>query len=298
MLSNAVKAAREAGRIINRASQDVNALTITSKTFNDFVSEVDHAAERAIIDTLKAAYPDHGFLGEESGNTNQESENIWIIDPLDGTTNFLHNYPFYCISIALQQKGVLTQAVIYDPVRNDLFTATKGRGAFLNDKRIRVTNRSKLQDSLIATGFPFRDFTHLDTYMAMLKDMIKKTTGIRRPGSAALDLAYVAAGFTDGFFEINLSAWDIAAGGLLVQEAGGIVADFEGNESWLKTGNIVAANPKVFAQILQAVSYTHLDVYKRQEYDRARKIGTAHHHDDDFGFVYWYAHNIACKNEA
>ncbi|HNV87964.1 MAG TPA: inositol monophosphatase family protein [Methylotenera sp.] len=254
MLSNAVKAAREAGRIINRASQDVNALTITSKTFNDFVSEVDHAAERAIIDTLKAAYPDHGFLGEESGNTNQESENIWIIDPLDGTTNFLHNYPFYCISIALQQKGVLTQAVIYDPVRNDLFTATKGRGAFLNDKRIRVTNRSKLQDSLIATGFPFRDFTHLDTYMAMLKDMIKKTTGIRRPGSAALDLAYVAAGFTDGFFEINLSAWDIAAGGLLVQEAGGIVADFEGNESWLKTGNIVAANPKVFAQILQVLA--------------------------------------------
>ena len=254
MLSIAVKAAREAGRIINRASQDVNALSIQSKTFNDFVSEVDHAAERAIIDTLKAAYPDHGFLGEESGNTNQESENIWIIDPLDGTTNFLHNFPQYCISIALQQKGVLTQAVIYDPVRNDLFTATKGRGAFLNDKRIRVTNRSKLQDSLISTGFPFRDFTHLDTYMVMLKDMIKKTIGIRRPGSAALDLAYVAAGFTDGFFEIGLSSWDIAAGGLLVQEAGGIVADFEGNESWLKTGNIVAANPRVFAQILQVLS--------------------------------------------
>ncbi len=253
MLSIAVKAAREAGRIINRASQDVNALSVQSKTFNDFVSEVDHAAEQAIIDTLKYAYPDHGFLGEESGNTNQEAENIWIIDPLDGTTNFLHNFPQYCVSIALQQKGVLTQAVIFDPVRNDLFTATKGRGAFLNDKRIRVTNRTKLQDSLIATGFPFRDFTHLDTYMGMLKDMIKKTTGIRRPGSAALDLAYVAAGYTDGFFEINLSAWDIAAGGLLVQEAGGIVGDFEGNEGWLKTGNIVAANPKVFAQMLQVL---------------------------------------------
>jgi len=253
MLSIAVKAAREAGRIINRASLDVNALSVTSKTFNDFVSEVDHAAEQAIIDTLKYAYPDHGFLGEESGESNTDAENVWIIDPLDGTTNFLHNFPQYCVSIALQQKGVLTQAVIYDPVHNDLFTATKGRGAFLNDKRIRVTNRTKLQDSLIGTGFPFRDFAHLDTYMAMLKDMIKKTTGIRRPGSAALDLAYVAAGYTDGFFEIGLSTWDIAAGGLLVQEAGGMVGDFEGNESWITTGNIVAGNPKVFAQILQVL---------------------------------------------
>ena len=254
MLTIAVKAAREAGRIINKGSNDVSALNIKSKTFNDFVSEVDHAAEKSIIDTLKYAYPDHGFLGEESGDTNKDAENIWIIDPLDGTTNFLHNFPQYCVSIALQQKGVLTQAVIYDPVRNDLFTATKGRGAFLNDKRIRVTNRTKLQDSLIGTGFPFRDFSQLDAYMAMLKDMIKKTTGIRRPGSAALDLAYVAAGFTDGFFEIGLSTWDIAAGGLLVQEAGGIVGDFEGNESWLHTGNIVAANPKVFAQMLQVIS--------------------------------------------
>lgn len=254
MLINAVKAAREAGRIINRASQDVGSLKVQSKTYNDFVSDVDRAAEQAIIDVLKGAYPDHAFLGEESGESAHKSDNIWIIDPLDGTTNFLHSFPQYCISIALQQKGVLTQAVIYDPVRNDLFTATKGRGAFLNDKRIRVTNRAKLQDSLIATGFPFRDFTHLETYMAMLKDMIKKTTGIRRPGSAALDLAYVAAGWVDGFFEINLSAWDIAAGGLLVQEAGGIVGDFEGNESWLQTGNIVAANPKVFAQILQTLT--------------------------------------------
>ena len=254
MLSIAVKAAREAGRIINRGAQDVNALTITAKNYNDFVSEIDRAAEQAIIDTLKYAYPDHGFLGEESGGSNSEAENIWIIDPLDGTTNFLHNFPVYCVSIALQQKGILTQAVIFDPVKNDLFTATKGRGAFLNDKRIRVANRSKLQASLIATGFPFRDFTHLDTYMNMLKDMIKNTAGIRRPGSAALDLAYVAAGYTDGFFELNLSSWDIAAGGLLVQEAGGIVGDFEGNESWLSTGNIVAGNAKVFAQMLQVLS--------------------------------------------
>jgi myo-inositol-1(or 4)-monophosphatase len=254
ILNNAVKAAREAGRIINRGSQDVSSLTVRSKNVNDFVSEIDQAAEQAIIDTLKAAYPDHGFLGEESGKTNQDAENIWIIDPLDGTTNFLHNFPCYCVSIALQQKGVLTHAVVYDPVHNDLFTASKGVGAFLNDRRIRVSNRSKLQDGLIATGFPFRDFTHLDTYMGMLKDMIQKTRGIRRPGSAALDLAYVAAGWTDGFFEINLSTWDIAAGGLIVKEAGGIVGDFEGNESWLQTGNIVAANPKVFAQMLQTLS--------------------------------------------
>ena len=254
MLTIAVKAAREAGRIINKGSNDVSALKVQSKDFNDFVSEIDHAAEQAIIDTLKYAYPDHGFLGEESGKSNTDAENIWIIDPLDGTTNFLHNFPVYCVSIALQQKGVLTQAVIYDPVRNDLFTATKGRGAFLNDKRIRVANRSKLQASLIATGFPFRDFTHLDTYLAMLKDMIKNTTGIRRPGSAALDLAHMAAGYTDGFFEIGLSSWDVAAGGLIVQEAGGMVGDFEGNESWLHTGNIVAANPKIFAQMLQLLA--------------------------------------------
>lgn len=259
MLTNAVKAARQAGDIINFASRDLGQLKIQTKSFNDFVSEVDQAAEKTIIDTLKSAYPDHGFLGEEGGDINETAENIWIIDPLDGTTNFLHSFPQYCVSIALQQKGVITQAVIYDPVHNDLFTATKGRGAFLNDKRIRVGSRIKLQEALISTGFPFREFSYLDTYMDMLKDMIKNTTGIRRPGSAALDLAYVAAGFSDGFFELNLSAWDIAAGALLVQEAGGIVGDFEGNESWLKTGNIVAANPKVFAQMLQVLA-PHLTI--------------------------------------
>lgn len=254
ILNVATKAAREAGKIISRASNDVGALTVLSKDFNDYVSEVDRAAEQAIIDILKQAYPTHGFYGEESGKSNSESDDIWIIDPLDGTTNFLHNFPQYCVSIALQQKGVLTQAVIYDPVRNDLFTATKGRGAFLNDKRIRVANRSKLQTALISTGFPFKNFTHLDTYLDMLRDMIKSTSGIRRPGSAALDLAHVAAGYTDGFFETGLSSWDVAAGGLIVQEAGGMVGDFEGNESWLETGNIVAGNAKVFAQMLQVLS--------------------------------------------
>jgi len=252
-LSIAVKAARNASAIINRASQDLGALTVRKKTINDYVSEVDHLAERAIIETLLDAYPTHSILAEESGQTNNDAENVWIIDPLDGTTNFLHGFPQYCISIALQQRGQITQAVIYDPNRNDLFTATKGRGAFLNDRRIRVSPRAKLQECIIGTGFPFRDYTHLETYLGMFKDMITKTSGLRRPGSAALDLAYVAAGWFDGFWEIGLSKWDIAAGGLLVSEAGGLVGDFEGNETWLETGNIVAANPKVFAQMLQVL---------------------------------------------
>jgi myo-inositol-1(or 4)-monophosphatase len=257
MLNIAVKAARNASAIITRASQDLGALKVRSKTYNDYVSEVDHAAERAIIETLLDAYPSHAILAEESGASGNDAENMWIIDPLDGTTNFLHGFPQYCVSIALKQRGQITQAVIYDPNRNDLFTATRGSGAFLNDRRIRVSTRTRLQESLIGTGLPFRDFTHLDAYLAMFKDMVKKTSGLRRPGSAALDLAYVAAGWYDGFWEIGLSQWDIAAGSLLVHEAGGLVGDFEGNETWLETGNIVAGNPKLFAQMLQ-VLHPHL----------------------------------------
>jgi myo-inositol-1(or 4)-monophosphatase len=254
MLNIAVKAARRAGAIINRASQDIGTLTVKSKNFNDFVSEVDIAAERAIIDTLKDAYPTHGFLGEESGSTSNESDYIWIIDPLDGTTNFLHNFPQYCVSIALQHKGEITQAVIYEPNRNDLYTATKGRGAFLNDKRIRVSKCDKLQESLIGTGFPFRDFKHLDTYMSMFKSMLQKTTGIRRPGSAALDLAYVANGSLDGFWEIGLSPWDIAAGGLLVREAGGIISNLNGKDGWLQSGNVLAASPKIYDAMVETLA--------------------------------------------
>ena len=257
MLNIAVKAARRAGAIINRASQDIGTLTIKSKNFNDFVSEVDVAAERAIIDTLKDAYPTHGFLGEESGWTSHQSDFIWIIDPLDGTTNFLHGFPQYCVSIALQHKGEITQAVIYEPNRNDLYTATKGRGAFLNDKRIRVSKCDKLQDALIGTGFPFRDFKYLDDYLSMFKSMIQKTTGIRRAGSAALDLAYVANGSLDGFWEIGLSAWDIAAGGLLVREAGGIVTDLSGQSGWLESGNILVASPKIHDD-MQATIASHI----------------------------------------
>ncbi len=253
MLNTAVKAARRAGAIINRASLDLDLLTVRSKRENDFVSEIDHAAEQAIIETLLTAYPKHAILAEESGVTG-ESEYQWVIDPLDGTTNFLHGFPQYAVSIALLHRGQLTQAVVYDPTRNELFTASRGRGAFLNDRRIRVSKRDRLKSALIGTGFPFRDFTHLDAYMGMFRDLTQKTAGLRRPGSAALDLAWVAAGRTDGFFELGLNLWDIAAGCLLILEAGGLVGDLEGEEGYLQSGHVVAGNPKVFAQLLQALA--------------------------------------------
>jgi len=251
-LNIAIKAARRAGSIITRASEDIGSLTINDKGYNDFVTEVDLASEKEIIRVLKASYPDHAFLGEESGLTHQ-ADNIWIIDPLDGTTNFLHGFPQYCISIALEQKGEITQAVIYDPNRNDLFTATKGQGAYLNQRRMRVSNKSKLKESILGTGFPFRDFQHLPVYLKIFEEVVRGTSGVRRPGSAALDLAYVAAGWFDGFFEINLSKWDIAAGGLLVTEAGGIVSDFSEKDGWLESGNIVAANPKIYEPLIKII---------------------------------------------
>ncbi|MCC7136217.1 MAG: inositol monophosphatase [Nitrosomonas sp.] len=253
MLNIAVKAARRAGSIITRAAMNLERLTITRKAHSDFVSEVDRAAEEAIIKILLDAYPDHSILAEESGKSGQvgKSEYQWIIDPLDGTTNFLHDFPKYCVSIALLHRGVLSQAVIYDPVSDELFTASRGGGAFLNDHRIRVSKRIQLGESLIGTGFPFRDFTHMEAYLAMFKDLIPKAAGIRRPGSAALDLAYVAAGRYDGFWEAGLAPWDIAAGCLLILEAGGMVSDLEGNGQYLKSGQVVAGNPKIFAQLLQ-----------------------------------------------
>ena len=251
-LNIAVKAARRAGSIITRASEDIGSLTVNDKSYNDFVTEVDLASEKEIIRVLKASYPEHAFLGEETGLSHQ-ADNIWIIDPLDGTTNFLHGFPQYCISIALEQKGEITQAVIYDPNRNDLFTATKGQGAFLNQRRMRVSNKSKLKESILGTGFPFRDFQHLPVYLKIFEEVVRGTSGIRRPGSAALDLAYVAAGWFDGFFEINLSKWDIAAGGLLVTEAGGIVSDFSEKDGWLESGNIVATNPKIYDPLVKII---------------------------------------------
>ena len=216
MLNVAIRAARAAGAIINRAALDVEAVRISQKQVNDFVTEVDHASEDAIIDTLLTAYPSHGILAEESGSSrgNPRADHVWIIDPLDGTTNFIHGFPVYCISIALSVKGRIEQAVVYDPTRNDLFTATRGRGAYLNDRRIRVSKRTRLVESLVSTGFPFRKGDDFPTYLAMMGDVMQRTAGLRRPGAAALDLAYVAAGFTDGFFETGLSSWDIAAGSL------------------------------------------------------------------------------------
>jgi myo-inositol-1(or 4)-monophosphatase len=256
MLGIAVKAARRAGAIINRATRDVDLLAITRKHPNDFVTDVDRAAEQAIIEILHRAYPDHAILAEESGasaGSAGRSEYTWIIDPLDGTTNFIHGFPQYAVSIALRHKDVLSQAVIYDPSKNELFTATRGRGAYLNERRIRVSKRAQLTEALIGTGFPFRDLDHLDEYLAVFREITRCTAGIRRAGAAALDIAYVAAGRLDGFWEMGLSPWDMAAGALLVQEAGGLVGDFRGEPGYLDSGRIVCGNPKVFVQLLRVI---------------------------------------------
>lgn len=253
MLNIAIKAARRAGSVITRAGRNLDVIAVKEKASNDFVTEVDREAEQAIIRTLREAYPAHSILAEESGASGN-SEYQWIIDPLDGTTNFVHGFPQYAVSIALSHKGAITQAVVYDPERNDLYTATKGRGAYLNDTRIRVSKRLHLQGALIGTGFPYRQIEHIDAYFGMMRDIIKNTAGIRRPGSAALDLASVAAGRFDGFWELGLSKWDIAAGALLITEAGGMVGDLQGNEGYMDSGNIVAGNPKVFAQLLPLIA--------------------------------------------
>ena len=252
MLNVAIKAARAAGAIINRAALDVEAVRISQKQVNDFVTEVDHASEKIIIETLLTAYPDHGILAEESGREfgNPLADHIWIIDPLDGTTNFIHGFPVYCVSIALQVRGKIEQAVIYDPTRNDLFTATKGRGAFMNDRRLRVSKRIRLQECIISTGFPFRKGDNFNQYLRMMGDVMQRTAGLRRPGSAALDLAYVAAGFTDGFFETGLSPWDVAAGSLLVTEAGGLIGNFTGESDFLEQKECLAGAPRIYGQLV------------------------------------------------
>ena len=252
MVNVAIKAARAAGNIINRAALDVESVRVSQKQVNDFVTEVDQAAEAAIIETLLTAYPGHGILAEESGQEHgaKDSEFVWIIDPLDGTTNFIHGLPIYCVSIALAVRGKIEQAVIYDPTRNDLFTATKGRGAFQNDRRLRVSKRIRMQDCLISTGFPFRPGDNFQNYLSMMADIMPRCAGLRRPGAAALDLAYVAAGFTDGFFEAGLSPWDVAAGSLLVTEAGGLVGNFTGEANFLDQKECLAGNPKIYGQMV------------------------------------------------
>jgi myo-inositol-1(or 4)-monophosphatase len=261
MLNTAIKAARSAGSIINRASLDLDLLKVNTKSPNDFVTEVDHKAEAIIIETLLGAYPGHGILAEESGRTHgaKDSDFVWIIDPLDGTTNFIHGFPVYSVSIALAFRGQVQQAVVYDPTRNDLYYASKGRGAFLNDKRLRVSKRIRLADCLIGTGFPFRKGDNFKRYMQMFEVVMQSCAGLRRPGSAALDLCYVAAGYTDGFFETGLSPWDIAAGSLMVTEAGGLIGNFTGEADYLYQREVMAGNPKVYAQLVPLLApYSHV----------------------------------------
>jgi len=243
MLNVAIKAARAAGSIINRASLDLDILKINTKSPNDFVTEVDQAAEQVIIETLLQAYPDHAILAEESGRTHgaKHSEFQWIIDPLDGTTNFIHGFPVYCVSIALAHRGVVQQAVVYDPTRNDLFYATRGRGAYLNDRRLRVSKRTRMSDALIGTGFPFRRGDNFKRYMKMFEDVMTQCAGLRRPGAAALDLCYVAAG------------------SLIITEAGGLVGNFTGESDFLHQREIVAGSPKIYGQMVQILTpYTRV----------------------------------------
>jgi myo-inositol-1(or 4)-monophosphatase len=261
MLNIAIKAARLAGAIINRAALDLEVLKIGKKGPNDYVSEVDRAAEDIIIQTLLEAYPGHGILAEESGRTHgaKHSEYIWIIDPLDGTTNFLHGFPVYAVSIALAFRGQVQQAVVYDPTRNDMYFASKGRGAFLNDRRLRVSKRTRIADALIGTGFPFRKGDNFKRYVKMFEEVMQSCAGLRRPGAAALDLCYVAAGYYDGFFETGLNPWDVAAGSLIITEAGGLIGNFTGESDFLYQREVVAGNPKVYGQLVQILApYTRV----------------------------------------
>ncbi len=261
MLNIAVKAARAAGAIINRAALDIERLQVESKGTNDFVTEVDKAAEAAIIEVILQAYPGHGILAEESGRAHgaKHSDYLWIIDPLDGTTNFIHGFPVYAVSIALSFRGKVEQAVVYDPARNDLFYASKGRGAFLNDRRLRVSKRTRMQQALIGTGFPFRKGDNFKRYLKVFEEVMQQCAGMRRPGAAALDLCYVAAGWYDAFFETGLSPWDVAAGSLMVTEAGGLVGNFTGEADFMYQREIVAGTPKIYGAMVQILTpYTRV----------------------------------------
>jgi len=251
----AVNAARVAGNLLCRALNDLEQVQMSSKNLNDYVTSADKAAEKAICKIIHEYYPDHKILAEESGfSGNQESEVEWIIDPLDGTTNFIHGIPHFAISIAVRVKNRVEHAVIYDPVREELFTASRGEGARLNNVRIRIGKQKTLEGSLLATGFPFKDHSKLDLWQQTFGALFLSCSDVRRAGSAALDLAYLAAGRLDGFWEFGLQPWDIAAGALLVSEAGGIVEDLHGKPDYLNSGNIIAANPKIFKAMLQKLN--------------------------------------------
>lgn len=254
MLNIAIRAARAAGSVIIRQLDHAQDLPVSEKSRNDFVSEVDRQAEAVIIDTLRKAFPAHAFLAEEGGMTeaqdgNTHKEYLWIIDPLDGTTNFLHGFPQFAVSIALQHKDKLTQAVIYDPLRQELFTASRGHGAYMNDRRIRVSKRKSLAGALLGTGFPFREEARFEQYLETFRALAPLTAGIRRAGAASLDLAYVACGRLDGFWEFGLKPWDVAAGALLIEEAGGIIQSLDGDRDYLTSGNIITGNPSLLDEM-------------------------------------------------
>jgi myo-inositol-1(or 4)-monophosphatase len=247
MVNIAVRAARRAGELMIRQLNRLESLEITEKSRNEYVTEVDRIAEDAIIEVIYDHYPDHSILAEESGQRGS-NEFQWIIDPLDGTTNFIHGFPVFAVSIAVTHNGQLEHGVVYDPLRQEIFTASRGQGAQVDGRKIRVSKRPSMQHSLIATGFPYRgDKEHLDNYLEMLKSVIEVSAGIRRPGSAALDLCYVAAGRVDGFWELGLNIWDIAAGALMIKEAGGRISDFHGTDAYLQSGDVVAGSPKIYA---------------------------------------------------
>ena len=254
MVNIALRAARNAGRVILRAMDRVDTLTIEEKGRNDLVSEIDRQAEDVIVDTILRTYPDHGVLGEEHGEREGDAEFKWVIDPLDGTTNFLHGIPHFCTSIAVTRGATLLHGVVVDHVRNEEFSASRGTGALLNGRRIRVARRDRLDDAIVAGGLPFASVAaHLDAYSDVLRDFMGRCRTLRRQGAAALDLAYVASGRLDGFFEIGLKPWDMAAGAVIVREAGGFVGDAAGGDRFMTTGNVVAANPKVFRDMLRVI---------------------------------------------
>lgn len=253
LVNIAQKAAQQAGNIILRSMDKLDEVQITEKQKNDFVSEVDIAAERSIVETIRKSYPDHGIIAEEGGDDRADNDIVWIIDPLDGTRNFLHGFPHFAVSIAVREKGKIEHGVIYDPIRKEFFMASRGRGCRVNDRRMRIGSRKTLDQALLGTGFPYKDKAIFSQYMATFEALFQQSGGVRRAGACALDLAYVAANRLDGFWELGLKPWDIAAGALMIKEAGGLIGDIDGSENYLKSGNVVAANPKLFKQMLQII---------------------------------------------
>ena len=256
LLNVAVMAARRAGNTLMRHQANLDKIKVEVKGRNDYVSEADHAAEQAVIDVVHKHYPDHAILGEESGSVagaSGDSDTVWIIDPLDGTTNFLHGFPVFCVSIGVRVKGRIEHAVVYDPTRQELFTASRGAGAQLDGRRIRVSGQKNLERALIGTGFPFRQSeSAIAPYFDMLQKILTASSGIRRPGAAALDLCYVAAGRLDAFWETGLAPWDLAAGSLIIREAGGIISGLDGSEDYMDSGHVLAGTPKIYAALAQS----------------------------------------------